>query len=129
MTASRVQQPLGRSLGKSLEPAWHLLGMGSYDQLEDAHRGWVEEALRNTTGRRREWTESIAVGSRHFVDVDETKTRLGFRASGRMAREADGVYELRESRGAYSAYFGPQNEVLSSENTRFWNAYLDKPES
>ncbi len=124
---NEIQEPRQRHSLIDYERLQHLLGMGSYDQLKDAHRRWVEEALSKTNGRWREWTESIAVGSRHFVD--ETKTKLGFRARGRMAREVDGVYELRESHGAYGTDFGPQNEVLGSENTRFWNVYLDTPES
>ena len=63
------------------------------------------------------------------VQFIETKTRLGYRASGRAPREADGVYELRESHGYYGTDSGPQKATLSSENTRFWNVCLDKPES
>ena len=70
----------------------HLLGMNSYDRLRDAHRTWVEGLLTKMNGRERVWTESIAVGSKCFVE--QTKTNLGFKAIGRSPREANGVYEL-----------------------------------
>ncbi len=121
-----IQEPRKRYALIDHEGLRHLLGMNSHDQLKDAHRAWVEEALSKTNGRERAWTESIAVGSRHFVE--ETKLRLGSRASRRTPRKANGVYELREPHSDYGAGFTPQNEVLTLENTRFWNACPDKTE-
>jgi hypothetical protein len=100
----------------------YLLGIKSYTQLKETHRRWVEASLvSRTNGRERKWTESIAIGSRHFVE--DTNSKLGVKASGRVLREANGVYELREPCSSYSADFGPKNNVVSSENAYFWNVY------
>ena len=100
--------------------------MNSYDRLRDAHRTWVEELLTKINGRERVWTESIAVGSKCFVE--QTKTNLGYRAIGRSPREANGVYELRELQSCYGTDSGDENQVLSFKNTRLWNVYSDASE-
>jgi hypothetical protein len=45
-------------------------GLGTDEQFRKEHRKWVEEAIAYNAGKRREpgWTESIAVGSKSFVD-------------------------------------------------------------
>ena len=64
-----------------------LLGAGSYDQLMNCHKGWVEEYLGDgEKARAEEWTDSIAVGNRPFVEG--VKELLGFRAKGRKVIEA-----------------------------------------
>ena len=56
-----------------------LLGAGSYDQLTSSYKGWVEEYCGDgEKARKEEWTGSIAVGSRPFVE--QVKALLGFRA-------------------------------------------------
>ena len=53
------------------------------------------QSLARQGGRRESrWTESIAVGSKAFVE--KTKAELGIKAIGREVVGADGVYELRE---------------------------------
>lgn len=117
-----IQEPRQRYALIDYEKLQHLLGIEVYDQLKDTHRRWVEESLTSrTNGREHKWTESIALGSRHFVE--DTKAKLGVKASGRALREADGVYELREPHSCYGADFGPKNDALSSENTYFWKVY------
>ena len=49
------------------------------------------------------------------------KGELGFKAAHREVIEAGGMYALREGSEAYGFNFAGENEVLSSENTRFWN--------
>ncbi len=49
--------------------------------------------------RESKWTESIAVGSKFFVE--DTKERLGIRGKGRNVIGNNGVYELREPRSPY----------------------------
>jgi len=63
------------------ESLQRLIGAGSYDQLRCSHKGWMEEYLRDgENARKEEWTVSIAVGSRPFVE--KVKALLGFRAKG-----------------------------------------------
>jgi REP-associated tyrosine transposase len=75
-----------------------LLGITSVEALQRAHRTWVEEALaRPTHVRESKWTESVAVGSRSFVET--IKGKLGVRAK---RRRFSGTYDeltLRELQG------------------------------
>ena len=65
-----------------------LLGIPSIEALCRSHTGWVEEALaRSEQVRESKWTESVAVGSRDFVDVIKRGLRVkakGRRISGMM---------------------------------------------
>ena len=46
-----------------------LLGFDDSDRLTETHKGWVEEALEGDGHVRDErWSESIAVGSKSFVE-------------------------------------------------------------
>ena len=72
-----------------------LLGIPSIDELRRSHRGWLEEALaRPEQIREGKWTESIAVGSRDFVDV--VKRGLRVKAKGRRISGMGDYSELRE---------------------------------
>ena len=86
------------------------------EQLRCVYRQWIEDALaKGLRTRQPEWTESIAVGSRAFVEG--IKKKLEPRAKGRKITEASTHYELREPSSAYNAHFGQENEVLSTNNT------------
>ena len=53
-----------------------------YDLLKDSRRRWVEVSVSSGENTRAsEWTQSIAVGSKDFVE--STKLRLGIHAQGR----------------------------------------------
>ena len=64
--------------------------------------------------REAEWTESIAVGSKSFVDG--IREQLQPRLTGRNVKEVGSHYELREQETAYNAHFTPENGHLSTEN-------------
>ena len=59
--------------------------------------------------------------SRQSEFVEKVKSELGFKAAHREVIEGGGTYALREQSEAYGSDFTGKNEVLSSENTRFWN--------
>jgi len=81
-----------------------LLGADSYDQLRRSHKGWVEEHLGNGAKERQdEWTDSVAVGSKSFIE--SVKASLGFRAKGRDVIESAEGYQLRKSPASYKALF------------------------
>ena len=62
----------------------------------------------------------IAVGSVSFVT--NVKRELGFKAAHReVTRGGRGTCVFAEGSEAYGFNFAGENEVLSSENTRFWN--------
>ena len=73
-----------------------LLGIHDYDTFSEHHRRWVNDALKKDSHQReRRWTESVAVGSKAFIE--QTKQQLGFRAKGRKIDEHEETYELRET--------------------------------
>ena len=77
--------------------------------------GYLMQWLLRREGR---WSEAIAVGNLNFVE--EAKSELGFKAAHREVIEGGGKYALWERREPYGSNFTGKNEVLSSENTRFW---------
>ena len=99
-----------------------LFQMRNLKELQESIQYWVQDAIESRNyGRDRKWTESIAVGSKEFVDV--TKERLGIKAKGRKVVGENGRYELREPAAPYKGYFGTENGVLRLENTYFWNDF------
>ena len=100
------------------------LGIGKYEFLREAHREWVEEALKENRHFREEaWTQSIAVGSRDFVE--RTKKALGVRANGRKLQASEGVCELREPQLFYQHDFDSENQGLTEENAYFSGNYTE----
>jgi len=97
-----------------------LFGAVSYDQLRTNHKGWVAEHLQGEGNKRQdEWTRSIAVGSKAFIE--NVKARLSSRAKGRKVIKAGEEYQLRENLSCYYALFGGENEDITLKNTYFWN--------
>ncbi len=97
-----------------------LVGVDSLEQLRNSHNRWIEEILkRDALDRESVWTESIAVGSRHFAEV--TMRGLGGLAKGRTLVGSDGVFQVRESQASYLGRFDPQNNDIDTQNTYSWN--------
>jgi REP element-mobilizing transposase RayT len=97
-----------------------LLGFRTLEALAAAYRGWIDETLKSRDLRRESrWTESIAVGSEHFVQ--ETQAHLGIRGKSRETIGVDGSYELRESPTPYRAILGHENSGIRLQNSYFWN--------
>jgi len=97
-----------------------LLHIRDFEELRNSYNHRVDEILRGGNHTREsKWTESIAVGSKEFVEA--TKERLGIRGKGRQVLVGSGEHELREPAIPYSSDFGPENTILSHENTYFWN--------
>jgi len=69
------------------------------------------------------WSESIAVGSRSFVD--NVQNQLGFRAAHRDVIEVLGSYVLREPAETYAGKSVGEKAVLSSENTLAWDETVE----
>lgn len=68
--------------------------------------------------REDEWTGSIAVGSKSFIE--NVKALLGFRAKGRDVTGDGEGYQLREEPGLYKAVFEGENGDIGLQNTYFW---------
>lgn len=57
-------------------------GIENYDRLKETHRAWVEELLLSDKNKHEmKWSQSVAVGSRAFVE--KTKKELEYKARGR----------------------------------------------
>ena len=81
-----------------------VLQLDDPEELSVSHYNWVEEKLRqNDCNRETEWTESIGVGSRSFLQT--VKEKLGYRAKGRSVMEGKGpgTYQLRETQAVYGS--------------------------
>jgi hypothetical protein len=75
--------------------------------LQQAHRQWVEIALRDGLSvRDARWSEAVAVGSLAFVE--KVKSELGIKAVRRELEQVDGTYALRESGEAYRGQIDAQ---------------------
>ena len=88
--------------------------------MRRSHEGWVNEYLGDGKKyREEEWTGSIAVGNRPFVE--KVKELLGFRAKGRKIIEAKKGYQVREAPAHYNGFFGVENEDIGPKNAYFWD--------
>ena len=92
-----------------------LLGLENYDDLKEAHYKWVgNEITTDGSAKENKWTESIAVGSKPFIE--KMRETLGFRAKGRNVTGANDTFELREG----IALYGKADDQMSG-NTFLWN--------
>ena len=92
-----------------------LLGFENYDDLKEAHRKWVDSEIQtNKSEKEIRWTQSIAVGSKTFIET--MKEGLGYRAKGRKIIPDDDAFELREVIGPYG---NATDQDLG--NTYLWN--------
>jgi putative transposase len=95
-----------------------LLNIHDHNSLAEHHRQWIDEELKNDSNQRAsKWSESIAVGSKTFIE--QTKEQLQSRAKGRKIEEHEEAYELREDGDSYD--FIGKNSTLSPENGYFWD--------
>ena len=67
--------------------------------------------------RESKWSQSIAVGSKNFVEG--IKEKLGIRAKGRKVGELGGSYHLREAQVPYNSDFSPKNSYLRAKTPIF----------
>lgn len=121
---NEIQEPRRKNILIDYELLQGLFGARTYDQLKRSHRGWVEEYLGNgTNGRQGEWTDSIAVGSKVFIE--NVRSLLGFKAKGRgVVKGAEG-YHLREEAASYKALFRAEKDQIGPENTYFWGIHVE----
>jgi len=116
---NEIQQPRRKNILIDYERLQGLLGAGYYDQLRSSHKGWIEEYLANgLKGRQEEWTDSIAVGSKSFIE--QVKKYLGFKAKGREITEGDEGYHLREEAANYMTVLRAEKDDIDPENTYSW---------
>ena len=77
-----------------------LLGKEGTDDLIDSHAAWVDDAVKQGNKPREvKWTESIAVGSKEFVE--KIKEKLGALFLSRKVEGEEGRYELHDPQRPY----------------------------
>ena len=107
---TEIQQPRRKNILVDYEKLQGLFGARTYDQLKTSHRGWIDEYLGDgRKGRQGEWTDSIAVGSKAFIE--KVKSLLGFKARGRDIVKGDEGYHLQEEAAPYMALLRPKKAV------------------
>ena len=112
---NEIQNPRKRKGIIDFDRLTELLGFGHYDEVKDAHFKWADSAVpTGDSGKEDKWTQSIAVGSKSFVE--RIKESLGFRAAGRKIIGADDTFELREGQRSYG-----EAGYLYSGNTFLWD--------
>jgi hypothetical protein len=121
---NEIQEPRRKNILIDYEKLQGLIGAESYDQLRTSHEGWVKEYLgEGAKERQDEWTASIAVGGRSFIE--KVRTLLGFRAKGRDILEGDEGYQLREGAASYKGLFGVEKDDIGPENTYLWDVKVE----
>ena len=121
---NEIQEPRRKNVLIDYEKLRLLIGSGSYDELKSGHRGWVEEYMGNGEGdRQEEWTNSIAVGSKSFID--KVKSLLGLKARGRAVIEGGEGCHLREEAAPYTTSFRAEKDDIGLENAYFWDANIE----
>ena len=117
---NEIQEPRRKNILIDYPKLQRLFGSRSYDQLRKSHKGWIDAYLGDGNKKRQdEWTASIAVGGRTFVDT--VKAVLGFKAKGRNVIEGGEGYQLREGGVRYKALFNAEKDDIGLENTFFWD--------
>ena len=82
--------------------------------------------LNGAEGRQDEWTDSIAVESKSFIE--KVKALLGFKAKGRNFMDGGEGYHLRDEATPYTALFRAEKDDIGFENTYFWKIILPWPD-
>jgi len=116
-----IQQPPERYRVIDLAALSTLCGFKQIADFQLAHYEWVEAALGiAAAGKDDRWSESLAVGSKRFVD--KVKSELGIHAKHGKVGAGDQAYMRRESARPYRDHFGGKNKALRGNNTIFWQA-------
>ena len=98
-----------------------LLNIRSLEQLREARESWVRTALQAGPAaftREPKWTESVAIGSKGYVDeiIGKLEVRAKGKAEDREGRgeeDGTGLLSVGERKEAYLRVFGVKNEELS----------------
>ncbi len=109
-----IQTPPKRYSLIDVKAVINLLGLGSLEQLQRSHRQWVNEMCDSGGhGREAAWTESIAVGSRVFVEA--VQQSLGPKTRYRQVVVTPGMCALKELPANYGN-FARKMDTLSRKD-------------
>ena len=95
-----IQRAPLRYTSIDLQALIDLFGLENLEHLQRTHRQWVDTMCERSTHKREAaWTESLAVGSRVFVEA--VQQRLGPGASYRRVTATSDLYVLKEPAANY----------------------------
>ena len=117
---NEIQTPRRKNVLIAYQKLAELTGFDSYNAFREAHQERVNESLANGNNQRQvHWTESIAVGSKNFIETIHKK--LGSLAKGRKILETEEGFQLREETATYIANYDRENGNIGVRNTHFGN--------
>ncbi len=117
---NEIQNPKQRYSIIDFDSLMSLFNFTELIEFQKLHREWVIESIPKIISVRDSmWSESIAVGSKPFVD--KILINLKQEIKKRKAVEKDGSHFIREPAIAYNTNFDPKKDVLSAENMLFWD--------
>ncbi len=120
---NEIQKPHKKNVLIAYQKLAELTGFESYTAFQETHKELVNESLANGNNfRQNQWTESIAVGSKGFIET--IREKFGILAKGRKILENDGGFHLREEMGTYIANLDSKNDNIGSMNTYYWDVNL-----
>jgi putative transposase len=120
---NEIQKPRKKNGLIAYQRLAELTGFESYSAFQEAHKELVNESLANGNNFRQiQWTESIAVGSKGFIET--IKEKLGILAKGRKILENDGGFHLKENMGTYITNSDIKKSNIVSKNTYYWDINL-----
>ena len=100
-----------------------LTNIMEFDQFCETYRKWVESVImKRNFSRQAQWTESIAVGNRTYVE--KAKDTMGYKAMGRKLIENGDSFVLRETQSSYESILNAEDVRLSEDNTFRWQIDL-----
>lgn len=116
---NEIQNPRKKKVLIDHQKLMELTGFEDYNALCATHRELVDLALANDSNNRQsQWTESIAVGSKSFLE--DIKAKLGVLAKGRKV-VGDDVLQLREKSKTYNSVSGGKKDDMGPINAYFWD--------
>lgn len=96
-----------------------LFGVNTYKQFQQIHKEWIETELKSEqTKREALWSQSLAVGHKHFVE--SVQSTLCINGRYRKVIEEEDRYTLKEPSTPYVVHLRHKKGVLSSENAIMW---------
>jgi hypothetical protein len=98
----------------------HKCGFQNIEQFENDYQTWVDAKVKDRESKRDPiWSESIAVGSKIFIE--NVKEKLGISKKGRKVVENNDNFIIKEPDDSYRADSTPQMNLLRRENMYLWN--------
>jgi putative transposase len=116
---NEIQHPKRKNVLINYNRLREIIGFNTYDQVQTAHRKWVDSQLADGGNIRDDkWTRSVAVGSEGFIQ--DMKKLMGGMVLGRNPSDAGKSFQLRETQTPYTALFWGEKSDIDLQNSYLW---------